>query len=169
MLLKEKDNHSFQSVFYKYYIGIFIAIILLLFIAIRITVNKCKQELKSVIYENKIINKNNGEHFLINDSSIREIIIKGYKNIIKYNYIILIYLFVNIAFVFLALYLLNRFFYYPYEKPKFSLYYLKEASIVMGSLIGIFIGIFYIIVNKLLLNQQNKYIDDNIYKIQANS
>jgi hypothetical protein len=98
-LMPFKEGESlFYQVFYKYYIGIYIIIILLITISTLINIIRCKQELKSITFENKIVNKNNGEIFCVNDPSIREKIIEGYKNIIKINFIMLIYIFVNIIY-----------------------------------------------------------------------
>ena len=147
------------------YIGVGITIISIVFIVI--TLIKCKQELNSIIFENKIINKNNGLHIMLSDSDIREKIITGYKNIIDNNYLILIYLFIIIVFNLSAVGL-SEFISIAIHGEVKGQYHYRLVITVLGGFIGCFIGIFSFLINKKIMAQQKNLIDKSISEIGAN-
>jgi hypothetical protein len=150
--------------------NIHITIIIVVLIGIILIMLYCKfnREVKTIIFENKIVNKNNGDIILINDSSIRELIINSYKYISKLNRTILIY-----AFIIFILNIVT----YPLSdlisgamrgETRTVADYSWGIISVIGSILGIYIGIYVLLINKKLFVYQKNNIENNIFNKKSN-
>jgi hypothetical protein len=160
------DNTLFFIDFYKYYIGLFVLISFLIITFVIYKILYCKNELNLIIFQNKIVNKRTGESIYVKDGNIREVIIAGYNNIVKFNIIILLYIIFNILITIVVSKFLDITTVIHGEETFF--YYSKSKAIVIGNIFVIFIGFFSFILNGIILEKQKKYIENNVYSVRAN-
>jgi hypothetical protein len=169
MLLKEENLLFTRVEYYNFYFGMYVIItcIIAILLMIALIYSKFNRGLKSIIYENKIFNKNNGDIISINDSNDRENIIKGYKNITKINFTLFIYLTLIVLFIIFTLHFYNFIGSSIHGETKTGIYIVKEKINVVGSLISFYIGIISIVFNKILV-ESKRNIENKFYKVRAN-
>ena len=159
---------EFYEMFYKFYIWIFIFVLLMIAIFTVIKFVGFTKEKYNVVYKNEYVDKNNGDTTYLNNQNIREIIISNYKNILNYNYILFVYFGFNIILLLYAIISSDVIVNLLEEYSAIYCLY-KYVILVINNTINVFIGIFHYFFTKTLDNKQKKYIQDNGIRVNANS